>query len=244
MNPVTELAGALSAAACLVLSFRLLLLAYETRELPELLMGSFFLSGPVLSLALHAASLQPRLPDDLAARFYLAGTLAHLVSSWMLLLFLVHVFRPGERWAGLVASGLGIALASAAAASLVAGLATDRVPLDVDPARRARGFLAGIAFGWMAFESLRHHRLLRRQRALGLVSALVVNRLWLWGVSSLCGIVVALTISFGDARQFDSRMLPVLAVVGMIAAALNWLAFFPPSSYRHWVTEAAAAERG
>lgn len=216
--------------ASLVVGTRLLLVGLRTHELPELAIGTAFLTGGgvgyllvVMALVLHVF---PAPFDELALHvgvflIYL-GTGATAFGVW-------RIFRPGESWAGALCCAIAGVLAAAFALRLISPAGAR--------AMSAWHFwpstLAGTAsYLWSGTEALRYHEQLRRRVKLGLADPAIARRFLLWG----CGCVAALGIHassmvnrFIDPGTIGPAMLALQSVLGLVAAVALWLAFFPPS---------------
>ncbi len=105
---------------------------------------------------------------------------------------------------------------------------------------------------WAFAECARYARLMRRRVALGLADPLVANRFVLWSIwTGALGFTALLLFAVRsracwlllhgvDPRVAMPAAIPVtgaIAGVAVVSAAVAvWLAFFPPASYRRWVT--------
>jgi hypothetical protein len=108
------------------------------------------------------------------------------------------------------------------------------------------------ALAWMAVESLRYWRLLRRRLALGLSDALVTNRFALWGLWAVivfwmgasdplarvwyCWVTDTTTIWHPIVgRPIIVAVMAATSALGVGAATSLFLTFFPTASYRRWI---------
>ena len=236
-----------------VVSLQLLLLARRTGCKPELLLGLGIVGTAVLGYGVLIAAILVRGPENAIATTLTqrglqgAGTVLHDLGVTMMVLFVLNVFRPTERWA----RTLAVLLIGA----LWVGL------LGWELQNRFRDAGIGNGFWWLRYwvvwtypiwpmvESFRYYALMRRRLALGLVDPMVTNRFFLWG-----------TGSFGTALAIWTASIPLL-LMGRTAAALAWmpliqiatatlgivtvviysLTFFPPAVYRRWVTGTSQA---
>jgi hypothetical protein len=217
---------------------RLLRLWRKTRLVPELTIGmSYFASGTLgWTLVLVGASPAFRFtPVGLALRtigvFCMSlGSLALGVGTW-------RVFRPERR---AVAVPLAM-LAAALIADFVRNALLRGTPfVRADDAWYWPGAIGrSLPIWWSTYETFRYHALLRRRLRLGLIEPVVVNKLFLWGVSGACGTAMAILAIAGTVFDFDYRYaqtnLMIYGVLGAIGAAAIWLAFFPPERYVKYV---------
>lgn len=238
-------------AVSAAVSLRLLLLALRTRGKPELLLGLGILGTAVLGYGVLIASALVRgLEKPLATTFaeralQAAGQLLHDAGVSMVVLFVLTVFRPGER------------LAKALAAMLLTALWGGALGSELENGFRNPGI--GNGFWWLryaviwtyplwtAVESYRYYTMMRRRVALGLADPVVANRFWLWGTGALGTALATWTASSSLFLASDPALLqawapPIqlaTATVGVATVALYSLTFFPPVAYRRWVAGAA-----
>jgi len=223
-------------AVSLVVGVRLLGLARRTRRLPELAIGAnFVLAGAVgYSLLLAAESLH-LFPDALEGFASFAGVGGISIGAGLIGLFSQRVFHPTGR------------PALAALAVLVGWLALGVYgswALHVSHVSEGpRGWLGhwapnlGVlaAYGWSTADALRYHERMRRRVRLGIANPLVSNRFLLWGTGTLS--ISTLTLLHLAAQMLGAYELPpsllgVVSLLVLVAAIAEWLAFFPPRSYR------------
>lgn len=213
---------------------RLLALARQTRKLPELALGgSFLLLGgvgyPLSILARRWTEQGQPGGEALLGVALLAQNLACLG----VYLFTWRTFRPDRSWAAALVTAAGCCLALSLLAPLL-GLPRAQ-GWDGGP-----GYLLGFgprfgAFVWSAWESGRCAAMLRRQRRVGLADPVVVDRVWLWAVTST-SVAVAFAIFLVarlaglDVAASPWVLLPT-SVAGLVAGVSTWLAFVPPRRY-------------
>ena len=226
----------------LVVGVRLLRLARRTRGFPELVLGlaESLLAGVVPPMFILTQVVSE--PEALIRTSSFLGHLAYTVGCAVMILFTWRVFRPGETWArvllyaALGVLGVGGAL-QMAHAFLAPGVAALRDPQTTSFLVMEWVSFAG--FVWTAIEAFAYHARLRKQLALGLVDPVVVNRVLLWGVVGVGGIVAAgapVTASLmglSVAVHVPTRLVCALATV--VSSVAIQLAFLPPASYLRWV---------
>jgi hypothetical protein len=231
-----------------VVGVRLLRLARRSRGLPESALGiaECLLAGVVPPLFIVAQVLSE--PELLVRAAVFGGHLAYTAGSAVMILFTWRVFRRDEGWArGLVHGALFVLGIGGALGMSRAFLAESLAELR-DPQTTAflvMEWVSFVGFVWTALEAFLLHARLRKQLQLGLIDAVVVNRVLLWGVIGVGGVVAAgapLIASFQGvsvSTDVPTRMLCALATVASSVAAQ--LAFLPPASYLRWVRGGASA---
>jgi len=233
-----------SVVASLVLGIRLLRLALRTRELPELMIGSsFIVAGVIGYLVMLAGNPQSgAVSPEQSATITFVGYGLIGVGVCCIYLFIWRTFHKGSWWA-----------ASLAVVGCAAVLLTTRHSIDATVAG-SFGHYAGMlsrlgAGGWGAFESLRWWDRMRRRQALGLADPVVTNRFLLWGVANVTTFAIFLTTMMmprSDAEvSMSSAMIISISLLTVLAAGVQWLAFFPTQGYLRMLrsrgSESAAA---
>jgi hypothetical protein len=98
---------------------------------------------------------------------------------------------------------------------------------------------------WAATESLRYRAMMKRRLRLGLADPIVVNRLLLWGLTSVivtAGILLNGVAAFRGVSIVESPMVLLgSSTTGLCQAVLLMLAFVPPRAYLAWVRGSVAA---
>lgn len=215
----------------LVVGARLLRIAADTHQTPELTIGlSYILTAGFGFAPMIVAAEVWRTQRDLAELLQLfglfpicAGLLAISIGAW-------RIFRASQRWPlGIVAA---IWLGTVLCMAMAVGAA------DHDAFRL--WFWRAVNFGtlgwlWMGVEALLLFERLRRRARYGLASAEVANRVLLWAIASGAAVTSSL-LGFGfqtvpDAEMFFALRLAQSAVQWGCVVAM-WLAFFPPQAYR------------
>jgi Co/Zn/Cd efflux system component len=218
----------------LVVGVRLLRLARRTRELPERLIGSAFLSGATFGYPTLVAADRLRAASPDPARMLLfAGWAGLVVASVCLLVFWRRVYHR-ERLAARRASALGGAFL---VASLI-GLVLTHAPGAEAAASPwfLPGLVAqGLAYALNGWASARYGRMLRRRLSLGLAEPVLVNRFLLW---SLAAWAITLQYLYSTLRtvltgtsSVDGVGAALVSSLGLVAAGSMVLAFLPPRFY-------------
>jgi hypothetical protein len=232
----------------LVIGVRLLRLWRRTRGLPELTLGlgECLLAGAVPPFFIVVQVVQDGPALVRAASF--AGHLAYTVGCAVMILFTWRVFRPDSGWGralGLSMIGvLGIAGVLCMARALVAPEASAlRDPQT--PAFLLMEWVSVAGFLWTAAEAFHHHGRMRRQAALGLADPVVVNRMLLWALVGVGGVVAAggpVLVALFGLSAMDHAPTRLVCAVGTLASSICiQLAFQPPKAYLRWVRSGNAA---
>jgi len=232
-----------------VVATRLVLVARRTRGLPELAMGLGLLLVTVLGGPLAAAARLPGMvattPGDL---LFAGGLLLTITGIGFMYVFTWRVFHPDHGWVKVLLGGVAAALV-VAWLGLVHANTQGATLEEILPHTRPWGIaivaLVAGAFLWTGVESLSYHAALRRRLALGMSDPVVVNRFFLWTVSSfavaaLCAVIVG-TMLAGGAPMNDPLSLTSIALASIAVSVAWYLAFLPPDRYLHFVRGRAAA---
>jgi len=217
-----------------LLGVRVLLLAARTREVPELLIGAFFvLLGPAGALRL----IYDRIGSANAGRLGAITCLPVVAAMALVLVFTYRTFRPGVGWArvmlavGLAALAVGLYV-EVHGVEMVAGFEPQ---LIVVLPRAA-------CLGWGAYEATRYYFMMRRRLTYGLADPVVANRFLLYAswTASLALIPTLRTC----IRLLELAHVPLewrlpFTLVSVVAAMTMFTAmflnFWPPRSYLRWL---------
>ena len=228
----------------LAVGIRLLRLARRTGAFPELALGlaECLLAGAVPPLFIVAQVVSE--PEALVRGAAFAGHLAYTVGCAVMILFTWRVFRPGAGWArALTFAAIGV-LGAGGVLGMVRTLVAPDLAALRDPQTTAfliMEWVSLVGFFWTAGEAFQLHGRLRKQRALGLVDPVVVNRVLLWGVVGIGGVaaagapVVASLLGASVSTHVPTRLVCALATV--VSSVAIQLAFLPPASYLRWVQQ-------
>jgi len=227
----------------------------------ELGLGLYFFFtaflGSGLSCGLYVGWADPSmaLPRSVEIPWHAAFQTLASIGSVGAYLFTWRTFRPdSERAKGFVAIMLAIM-----ATSLLAIGFTDGFAIHVlnGPAYWVHYLTKILFMPWVAVESFRYYGLQRRRLAVGLADPVVANRFLLWGVWAtatmlmgfseplarfwyvhLAGSTTAWMPEYG--RPIINVTVAYSSAVGLVAAAVLFLTFFPTTAYRRWVESRAA----
>jgi hypothetical protein len=242
-------------AVSALVSVRLVLLARRTRGKPELLLGLGILGTAVLGYGTLIAATVLRGDTNLVATsfseraLYAAGSVLHDAGVSMVILFVLTVFRPGQRGAQALAAGLLAALwGGMLGAELENGFRNPGIGNGFWWVRYAVIWSYPL---WTVLESYRYWGLMRRRVALGLADAVVANRFWLWGTGALGTALATWTASvpyfLASQPELVLAWTPAIrvatATIGLATVGLYSLTFFPPAAYRRWLEGAAGGAR-
>ena len=178
------------------------------------------------------------LATEIRMVFALCNMVFLMVGMTGVALFTRRVFRPDVVWSSVVVVliflGYGVCLA---AQLLDPGLAA-YVDNPYGPWRQV-SWISLLGSGWVGFESLRYHLLLRKRLRLGLADPVVTNRFLLWATGMLAAAVIAgVTLVFGLLGvRFVGTAIGGLVVgpLGLVISGSMWLAFLPPRTYVAWL---------
>jgi hypothetical protein len=229
---------------------------------PELALALFFLLaiflGGGILMSVYASWADPALgvPEAFEGPLLCAALLLSSTGNAALCLFTAWTFHPGRPWAR---HGVA-AVVAILALGLALQAATEGFAIRVLPGHGYWISFAGRAVGplWVAIESLRYWRRLRRRVALGMGDPLVANRFFLWGVWSSALLLnafadlaarIAYFLRTGSTTDWDPALgLPVVlatiaasSVIGALSVVTLFLAFFPPRRFRRWIATRAPA---
>jgi hypothetical protein len=229
--------------ACGTVGLRLLIMHRRTGMLPELLLGIGLLCMVTGVPLLALSGLGRGLVGDLRFAPMIFGLGLFSLSMICLCAFTWRTFRPEARWGGLVVATVGSAQVAAAIGAAAVLAATGP---EIETTAAAVGWLVALRvpgivnFVWTGSEAYRQWRMARRRLAVGIGDPVVTNRFALW-----CAVGVFCTANNLVSTWLQSRgMGPVahpagaalIALSGVISAALLWLVFMTPERYRAWVT--------
>jgi hypothetical protein len=220
----------------LLLGLRLLDLARRTREVPELLVGLFFVTlGPSAWLFLMGQASAAPTPPEL--RMAAVGACGVFLSITFILIFNYRTFRSGVRWAK--------ASVVAACAALLVGLyfevngASFQISLEPHFSFMLPRFAV---MTWTVYEALRCHHMMRRRLRFGLIDPVVANRFLLYAVwtgviailPTIKTAVRLLALAHVEAQwHLPYRIVALLSGAAMLIAM--FLNFYPPQAYQRWL---------
>jgi len=235
---------ALTSAICFIavggfVGVRLLLLARQTRQLPEFTVGLGFFLVALVGYPLGLIALAPQAPVQWAPTAHALAHAATGVGSISIFVFTWRVFRPEERWASALAWTCMLGLVVCAVVAIGDSLTTTPGQRPIDSALVPRQLIVGLSYWWTAAEGLRWFGLLRKRLALGLAEPLVANRFLLWGVSGVfAGSAIAVStwrmVVTGGSPN-DAVAMLAIGVGGFTTSISIYLAFTPPRAYRAWI---------
>lgn len=231
--------------AALVVGVRLVRLARRTREVPELMIGTSFLSGGVIGypasvVALQTASESPALAQWMAG----ASAVGLSISAACMLVAWWKIYHPASPWMPWVVSVWMVLLAVVCVTQM--GRPASELALGANPWETHRVLVQGGAYAAIAWSGFRYHALLRRRMRIGLADPVVANRIWLWNLAA-----TAVTLQYGYTLAapwlnalFDAmKAAPAfVGTLGVTIALCITHAFYPPQGYLRWIQRRAGVE--
>lgn len=230
------------------IGWRLLALWRRTRELPELLLGLGLVLMSTVAIPLAGTGRIPGIAETSFGRIcFASGMIVIAVSASLLISFTQRVFRAGSAWARSFAVALSISILCAVIwmsyVNFVGGTVAEIIPRM----RLGTVALMGctlVCFAWAGVESFRYHGKLEKRCALGLADPVLVDRFYLWGVSSGANtVLLSLLIYFAGSGMVILREplpLTAIAVIGSVMSGAWYLTFLAPESYIEYVRNRAA----
>jgi len=235
MEAITYIISIGAAAFYLLASYRLLKLSRETRERPELWLGTYFAATGQWYLIYNAPYFfgyeeLPALLDHGIEWIYAIGVVAYL-------LFVRCTFRPRSGWALALVILAAVCTLSGATASSLRGTFSNTIN---DPAYGIEWIGYTIPSIWMCAEGLASHGAAQRRVRMELCDPIVANRYLLFGGFGLCQIISSgadLFWAYSNATDASGAWLAngLLSATEIASVAVLWLAFFPPRTYRRWI---------
>jgi hypothetical protein len=226
---------------------RLVSVWLRTRQLPELLLGisTLVLGGIAYPVGAVVTSGEVEVAAFWRSWLSVGANVACHLAYALVLAFTVKVFRPGAIWASRMQWPIWMIQAAATwlfGVEIVRTLGhSEQVATWVSCVNLVAPILI---FGWTAVESLHAHLKARRRLALGLIDAVVANRMLMW--AGFGG-----AIAVGAAQSFVCEVLEIpymqvewaqamMSALGLAETAFLALAFFPPAAYRSWILRRAS----
>lgn len=223
---------------------RLLRLAYRTREIPERLLGLYFVATGVSYTLYFVPSLIGS--PAFAGAWQFASRLAYLFAVVALLTFTCATFRPDDRWA----KGLAGLLTLVICGGLMIAAANGAWETGVESAGWWLEFGAySAALVWFAWEAFSAWTGARKRMRIGLCDGVVVNRFLLvalFGAFQVgsCVAELALELEYAASHAISILADGALGAMDVAGIAVLWLAFFSPEWYQRWVTRRLSAAGG
>lgn len=236
---IAGVGGGLFVLMSLLTGARLAWTGLRQRSLPEstLGLGLFLIAGigyPLLSVAQGATAL----PDSVRAAVLAVHMSCYLVGMSCIAFFTGKVFRPDSAVARALTIAVPISLASAVALQIAGPGLTDYLTRNEGP-WYANSWISLFILIWAGAESLHHRRMLGRRMHLGLADAVVVNRIFLWGIAMIiAGSMSASSLlleAIGIQVAGTAVGAAIIGPLGVLAASTLYLAFWPPAQYLAWV---------
>ena len=228
---------------------RLLVTGCLEKSIPELALAAFFLFGGAVTFGFELVARE-FLADSLEwqARLRTVSYLGARVPAVAIALFTWRVFRPTDRWAGLLFGLIAGTMLALSVNHLVVGHSTP----GSGPAFWIGVLTTLVGLGWAMADSFAYYRSSVRRLTLGLTSAVVSNRFLLWSIwSGAAMLIVVAKVSSILLFPLDGPFTPVRgavtvfqSLVGLTCVTALTLTFYPPAAYKRWIESRSAATLG
>jgi hypothetical protein len=241
---IAAISFALVLGVSLVVGIRLMLIWSRTRGMPELLLGGMLLLTAGIGYPFQIMGTQ--LQNAAAIPLYLLGYVGASGGVALLYVFTGRVFRGQEKWARVLVWGCIAALTVNSAMRIQEVLVSQDTRLDAGSMGKLmfQGSTVAFAFLWTAWESLRHHAMMKRRGRLGLADPALANRFLLWGsmalFSSVGTILNCVAVSMHIDVMNDPGVLFASSLSSLGQAVLLLLALMPPRWYLDYVRSRSA----
>ncbi len=232
--------------ALVATGIRLVLAARRTRGLPEFTIGVGTLTGAVGGILETGSIRMLEAGGDPHTAFLIQAVarVIYTIGSGFLLIAFWRMFHAPRAWARALALGGSVVLVLVGAGWSLGGVHS----VVSGPDLRGLVFqsVRGAVYVWGAASAIWYWRQLRRRLRLGLADPVITQQVLLWGIASGTAVGIVGTIM---VYQFGMGITPLdtpvgmawLAVFGLVTGVTLYLAFFPPTFYRHWITARATA---
>ena len=243
MDESAYLGELLSGVFYAIAGYRMLLLAAQTREAPERVLGlTFLLIGVSFLLYQIPLILQT---EFMETPIYFAARVTYCISSVTLALFTRIVFRQKETWASALVLGVGAGLVIGVGFSALGG---DWEGFSISNRWFWFEWVANtLPFGWIGAEAFIQYHSGRRRVRVGLLEPVVCNRFLLWmivGILQLSAFLISLVqyAEFEATGVWSTWADATLGSLEFVTIGAIWMVFFPPARYCRWINRAAAIQ--
>jgi len=228
-------------------SIPLFRLGAKTDRAPERLLGATFLLFGI-SYILFEISYVHEMLDPAADALEFSGRIALGLGTLALAFFTHFVFRADPRW--------GTWLVVGSAGLMFGGIAVSAVEGDWAGWSYVGGFGVWLEWlgrmippAWLGAEAFAHYMKAMRRMNVGLFDPLVANRFLIWGLFGCMQVVamfveVPMQIAYETLRAVPAWIDAAEGLAEFASIGLIWLAYFPPASYRSWITRSAVRGAG
>lgn len=234
-------------ASCATVGVRLLRLGWNTRQMPETLLGLGFVLLLIGLPMIGMSGIGQGTVGEVQIVPLVEGLSSIALAGMSVSAFVACTFHPERRWWLAIPIALGAAefaildeIVSLLREAERGALASSVVR---DSAMWARLPLA-LSFGWMAAEGCAEYRKARTREALGLGDAIVTNRFALLTVAGGFAVVNSIVGTLLHANGMTPLAHPAaaaaLACGALVAGAALLLAFAPPARYVRWIEASSA----
>jgi len=240
MQALAGISFLLVTISSLVVGTRMLLLARETRALPEITLGLALLlvCGVGYPVTVANQALRESLAPGLSYSLTVISMLCINAAFALVFVFTWKVFRPAAAWARNVAL-LAVVCLAADLAGILWRIDGSMGPAEVISSLKWLGVfdlvVVGAGYAWTAAESFHYRSKLVRRLVLGLGDPVVSNRFVLWGCfgvfSGAGSISIAILLWLGVDVAMEAAGTLAISVTGIGQAVCLYLAFMPPKAY-------------
>lgn len=227
-------------------AFFLLRLSARSGETPERVLGVTFL---LMGISYLFYELPFALESEaLFVPFSIAGRAFWDASVVTVALFTKQVFHSDRSWAPRLLGSSVALLLIGCAVSVWYGDWEGLLPLS-NPGFWAEWLGQSIPFAWVSLAGLSEYAKARRRLRVGLTDALVCNRFLLFGLLGIFQlgslvVLIPMYIGYEITGVFSAWSDRVVGSLEILTVATIWIAFFPPTLYRSWLSGAAMADAG
>jgi hypothetical protein len=227
-----------------VVGLRLLLMSSRTRQFPEFAVGgALFCYATIAQTALFVTqAVGPEASHSVNTALLVLRLGAFYLTLIGLATFTWRVFGASSTWRKML-----VVFAAVTAIGTMSGTLWafwQQITVDGGLPLYARWGLTPqftMVFAWMAFESLRYQRLMKKRQDLGLADPAVTNRFGIWGFSAGASSLLTLAVNVIILRSdnlvlgADPLSAGIVSATGIVNTIGWWLTFMPPNAYTNWI---------
>jgi hypothetical protein len=221
-------------------------LSLRSRQIPDRLLSVTLLSWGVSYLAYDTFVVFADRGAQPPPWISFSSVFVMYLGSIGLAFFTQSVFRSREAWARWLVAAILVGLLAGLAGSLWVGDWMGGDPIR-NPWYWPKWACGTAPLVWMGAEGFSHYAKARQRRRLGLCEPLSCNRYLLWGAAGVLWAllefaVIGQDVVYQQTGVWSGSVGLAVCWLEIVPVALIWLVFFPPASYRRWVSGAAPVE--